>query len=140
MHDLMYQFGFTESMGNFQHNNFNRATCKDCDKDRGINLQLISVEVNNLNPNGRDNANFATPPDGQSPRMNMYVFDITTPHRDGSLDSMIPIHEFVHGVSNRLTGGRRNVNCLRTYGSGGMGEGWSDTVGIRILIRSIVSF
>jgi extracellular elastinolytic metalloproteinase len=35
MHDLMYQFGFTESMGNFQNNNFNRATCKDCDKDRG---------------------------------------------------------------------------------------------------------
>lgn len=59
----------------------------------------------------------------------MYVFDITTPHRDGSLDSMIPIHEFVHGVSNRLTGGRRNVQCLRTSGSAGMGEGWSDTVG-----------
>jgi extracellular elastinolytic metalloproteinase len=36
----------------------------------------------------------------------------------------------MHGVSNRLTGGRTNARCLSTLGSAGMGEGWSDTVGM----------
>lgn len=122
MHDLAYHYGFTEKAGNFQQNNFGRGECKDCDLDR--------VLVNNLNPRGINNANFGTPPDGQSPRMNMYVFEVTQPYRDGSLDSIIPIHEFVHGISNRLTGGRRDSRCLNYLESGGMGEGWSDAIGM----------
>ena len=60
----------------------------------------------------------------------MYLFDITSPNRDGSLDSTIPIHELTHGISNRLTGGARNGECLQTDQSAGMGEGWSDTMAI----------
>ncbi len=43
---------------------------------------------------------------------------------DGDFDNGIIAHEYGHGISNRLTGGPQNVNCL----SGGeqMGEGWSD--------------
>jgi extracellular elastinolytic metalloproteinase len=77
-----------------------------------------------------NNANFATPPDGQSGTMNMYKFDLTNPNRDGSLDNVIPLHEFTHGISNRLTGGRANGRCLQSTESGGMGEGWSDAVGV----------
>lgn len=77
-----------------------------------------------------DNADFATPPDGQSGIMNMYLFDITDIHRDGSLDSIIPTHEFTHGISGRLTGGARNGECLQSTESGGMGEGWSDTTAL----------
>jgi extracellular elastinolytic metalloproteinase len=36
----------------------------------------------------------------------------------------------MHGVSNRLTGGPQNVRCLNTYESAGMGEGWSDAIGV----------
>ncbi len=34
----------------------------------------------------------------------------------------------MHGISIRLTGGPMNVGCLGWGESGGMGEGWGDTV------------
>ena len=43
---------------------------------------------------------------------------------DGSLDNGVIIHEYGHGVSNRLTGGPSNSNCLFNGEEGG--EGWSD--------------
>ncbi|KAJ3239324.1 Fungalysin/Thermolysin Extracellular metalloproteinase 5 [Chytriomyces hyalinus] len=80
----------------------------------------------NTDSGSRNNANFATPPDGQNGRMRMYVFDVTNPTRDGAFDNGIVYHEFGHGLSNRLTGGGSNSNCLSGTYSGGMGEGWSD--------------
>jgi cysteine-rich repeat protein len=46
--------------------------------------------------------------------------------RDAALDNGVVVHEYGHGVSNRLTGGPANVSCLDAPESGGMGEGWSD--------------
>lgn len=46
--------------------------------------------------------------------------------RDSSFDNGVITHEYGHGVSNRLTGGRSNVSCLDANQSRGMGEGWSD--------------
>lgn len=43
---------------------------------------------------------------------------------DGALDNGIIAHEFGHGISNRLTGGRTNAGCLGNDEQ--MGEGWSD--------------
>jgi uncharacterized repeat protein (TIGR01451 family) len=43
---------------------------------------------------------------------------------DGSLDNGIIAHEFAHGISNRLTGGRIASTCLTNDEQ--MGEGWSD--------------
>ncbi len=43
---------------------------------------------------------------------------------DGALDNGIIAHEFGHGISNRLTGGRNNSSCLNNDEQ--MGEGWSD--------------
>jgi len=36
------------------------------------------------------------------------------------------IHEYSHGISNRLTGGPSTTSCLGTGEAGGMGEGWGD--------------
>jgi extracellular elastinolytic metalloproteinase len=76
------------------------------------------------------NIDFATPPDGQRPRMNMFIWDRTTPRRDGSLENSIPVHEYGHGISNRMTGGSGQANCLGTTESRGMGEGWSDAFAV----------
>ncbi len=48
--------------------------------------------------------------------------------RDGDLDNVIIAHEYGHGVSNRLTGGPSQSNCLQNEEQ--MGEGWSDYFGL----------
>ncbi|KAF8940302.1 Fungalysin/Thermolysin Extracellular metalloproteinase 5 [Dissophora ornata] len=78
------------------------------------------------NGSGYNNANFATPPDGQHGKMRMYVWDVTEIARDGDLESGIIIHEYAHGISTRLTGGPSNSGCLGWGEAGGMGEGWGD--------------
>ena len=119
IHDIHYNYGFTEAAGNFQVNNYGHG-----------GLGNDAVQADCQDGAGMDNANFATPPDGQAPRMQMYEFDYTSPHRDGDLESMIITHEFGHGVSNRLVGGPSNVNALDAIQSGGMGEGWGDWWGL----------
>ena len=44
--------------------------------------------------------------------------------RDSDFDNGIIAHEYGHGISNRLTGGGGNSNCLG--GTEQAGEGWSD--------------
>ena len=47
-----------------------------------------------------NNANFGTPVDGSSPRMQMYMWARPNrPYRDGSLDGDVIAHEYGHGVS-----------------------------------------
>ena len=48
--------------------------------------------------------------------------------RDCDFDNGIIAHEYGHGISNRLTGGPSNADCLYNYEQ--MGEGWSDWMGI----------
>ncbi|KAJ1952105.1 hypothetical protein GGI12_006332, partial [Dipsacomyces acuminosporus] len=117
MHDLAYLYGFDEAAGNFQDTNYGG-------KGKGGD----AVVANAQDGSGTDNANFATPPDGQRPKMRMYVWTETNPRRDGDLEQDIVAHEFTHGISNRLTGGPSNTDCLNTLEAGGMGEGWSDAV------------
>ncbi|HEY9283054.1 MAG TPA: T9SS-dependent M36 family metallopeptidase [Pyrinomonadaceae bacterium] len=49
-------------------------------------------------------------------------------NRDSDFDAGIIAHEYGHGISNRLTGGRNVVNCLGNAEQ--MGEGWSDFLGL----------
>lgn len=51
--------------------------------------------------------------------------------RDGDFEDGIILHEYGHGVSNRLTGGPA-VNCLS--GNEQAGEGWSDYFALTLLI------
>lgn len=53
--------------------------------------------------------------------------------RDGDLDNGIIAHEYGHGISNRLTGGRTNVYCL--FNEEQMGEGWSDYFGLVLTMK-----
>lgn len=115
LHDVHYKYGFTEAAGNFQVNNYGRS-----------GLGNDAVQADAQDGGGINNANFATPPDGQAPRMQMYLFNTTNPQRDGDLDNDVITHEYGHGVSNRLTGGPANANALVATQSAGMGEGWSD--------------
>jgi len=55
------------------------------------------------------------------------------PNRDSDLDNGIIVHEYGHGISNRLTGGPSNSSCLS--GSEQMGEGWSDYLGLIMTIE-----
>ncbi|KAF4616615.1 hypothetical protein D9613_008897 [Agrocybe pediades] len=116
IHDLTYRYGFTESAFNFQNSNFGKG-------GSGNDRVTISVQ----DSAGTDNADFATPADGQSGRMRMFLWDITNPKRDGALENDIVVHENTHGVTNRMTGGGTG-RCLQTTEAGGMGEGWSDAM------------
>src|SRR5262245_3607550 len=124
IHDIHYKYGFTEAAGNFQVNNYGRG---------GVGNDAVQADAQD--GAGTNNANFATPPDGSAPRMQMFLFTSTTPQRDGDLDNDIIIHEYGHGVSNRLTGGPSNSNALTALQSGGMGEGWSDWDALMFLQR-----
>lgn len=53
--------------------------------------------------------------------------------RDGDLDNVIVAHEYGHGISIRLTGGRTTANCLRNDEQ--MGEGWSDYFGLMVTMK-----
>ncbi|KAI9349134.1 Fungalysin metallopeptidase-domain-containing protein [Obelidium mucronatum] len=118
MHDVFYNYGFTEAAGNFQYDNFGKG-------GRGED----PVVATSQDGAGTNNANFWTGPDGYPGKMRMYVFTYASPNRDGALENDIVIHETGHGLSTRLTGGAANANCLQSMISGGLGEGWSDIVG-----------
>ena len=60
--------------------------------------------------------------------VSLSVAPFVTAYRDGDFDNGIIAHEFGHGISTRLTGGRLNSSCLNN--SEQMGEGWSDFFGL----------
>jgi extracellular elastinolytic metalloproteinase len=113
IHDIQYQYGFDEPAGNFQINNYGNG---------GNGNDSVLAEAQD--GSGTNNANFGTPPDGSSPRMQMFVWTAPNPDRDGDLDASIVIHEYGHGISNRLVGGPSNVGCLGNNQQ--PGEGLSD--------------
>lgn len=75
-----------------------------------------------------DNANMETPPDGQAPRMQMYLFYDNGDFRDinGGDDAAIVYHEYTHGLSSRLITFNDGSEALDDAQPGAMGEAWSD--------------
>jgi extracellular elastinolytic metalloproteinase len=63
IHDITYSHGFDEAAGNFQEDNFGLG---------GAGSDSVNAEAQD--GGGTDNANFATPMDGQNPRMQMYLW------------------------------------------------------------------
>jgi len=113
IHDIQYRYGFDEAAGNFQENNFGNG---------GSGSDSVNAEAQD--GSGTNNANFATPPDGSNPRMQMFIWTAPNPDKDGDLDSGIIIHEHGHGISTRQVGGPSNSSCLNNNQQ--PGEGWSD--------------
>ena len=118
-HDIMYQFGFDEASGNFQENNYGNG---------GAGSDSVNAEAQD--GSGTCNANFGTPPDGSNPTMQMYICD----DKDGDFDALVVLHEYGHGISNRLTGGPSASGCLGNQEQ--MGEGWSDFFGAILTIQA----
>ncbi|KAH6586026.1 hypothetical protein BASA61_006666 [Batrachochytrium salamandrivorans] len=125
MHDISARYGFTESAGNFQKDNFDEG-------GKGGDAVVINV----LNPSKTNGADFMTPPDGHPAVMNMYRYTTATPNRSGGLDNTVIVHEYTHGISHRLTGGASSSWCLSTAEARGMGEGWSDVMALIFLAKS----
>jgi len=70
----------------------------------------------------------------QVPGLNVTIVSPTIATTDSSLDNGIIAHEYGHGISLRLTGGRNNANCLNNVEQ--MGEGWSDWYGLMLTIET----
>ena len=61
-----------------------RTTSRRTTSARGAKRDLVHLSIQD--PSGKNNANFATPSDGNSPRCRMFLWDGTTPERDGALE------------------------------------------------------
>ncbi|MBK9017885.1 MAG: M36 family metallopeptidase [Saprospiraceae bacterium] len=103
IHDFAHAYGFDEANGNFQVNNYGNGGAGNDD-----------VRAEAQDGSGTNNANFSTPPDGQRPRMQMYIGTNPNPDVDGDLDNGVIAHEYGHGISNRFTGGRTTPVVLAT--------------------------
>jgi hypothetical protein len=115
IHDKLYGFGFDEAASNFQNDNFGLG---------GVGGDALSADAQD--GSGTNNANWSgSGTDGSSTRIQMYVFTFPTPDRDGDFSGDVVYHEYVHGLSYRLSGG-----TVSGTQSGGMGEGWGDYFGI----------
>ncbi|KAH6586172.1 hypothetical protein BASA50_000637 [Batrachochytrium salamandrivorans] len=125
MHDISYQYGFTEQAGNFQKSNFGKG---------GREGDQVIIKV--FDPSGVNNSEFFAPLDGRPGVMFMYRTTKTTPNRSDGLDNGIIVHEYTHGISDRLTGGPSVSGCLWTTEAGSMGEGWSDMMSMMVLAKS----
>ena len=111
IHDKLYRHGFNEAAGNFQANNFGKG---------GAGNDPVNAEAQD--GGGTNNANFATPADGSRPRMQMYIWNRSTPNRDGDLDSDVVFHEYGHGLTWRMIG------SMSGGLAGAIGEGMGDTL------------
>jgi extracellular elastinolytic metalloproteinase len=117
--------GFNVAAGNFEGN----------DPVQGENLDGANTAGGLPDGNHIDNANFATPPDGIPPRMQMFLWHqpgTKFPSEDpfiaanGSDEADIVYHENTHGLSNRLVIDANGNSTLGGGQAGAMGEAWSD--------------
>lgn len=115
IHDILHRWGFDEQAGNFQMDNFGQG---------GAGGDPVNAEAQD--GGGTDNANFATPPDGARPRMQMYLWTSASPNRDGDLDADIVWHEYGHGLTWRVIGDMSGPLA------GAIGEGMSDVLAIYV--------
>lgn len=95
IHDVLYQYGFTEAAGNFQKDNLGRG---------GSGEDYVRAEAQD--GLGTNNANFNTPPDGTSGRMQMYLWNapvppmqVTTP---ASIAGTYAVRESGFSTANKL--------------------------------------
>ncbi len=122
IHDVTSRHGFDSPSGNFQVNTYGTG---------GIGNDDVRAEAQD--GSGTNNANFFTPSDGNRPRMQMFIGTNPNPDVDGDFDNLVIVHEYAHGISNRLVGGPANVGCLSHAEQAG--EGWSDWYGLLMTIE-----
>jgi Zn-dependent metalloprotease len=126
IHDEYYDYGFTESAGNFQLDNFDKGGSGG-DAVLGL-VHAGAASGGAPTYTGRDNAYFLEQPDGVPSWSGMFLWEpindaFEGPFSDGNFDASVVQHEYTHGLSTRYVGGGEALNAQQ---SGSMGEGWSD--------------
>jgi len=118
LHDIFYKLGFTEINGNFQTNNFS---------GKGQSNDPVIVRISDRY--GKNNAQMRVSKDGISPVLRLYPFYDSKKgvEKDPAFDNQIIIHEYTHGVSNRMIGGPSDIKCLiNSVEAQQLNEGFSD--------------
>jgi extracellular elastinolytic metalloproteinase len=127
-------FGFTSAAGNFELRGGDPVLLNDLDG---------ADSAGGLPDGGHiDNANMSTPPDGISPTMQMYLLHfpgtgpIVEPYvaSSSTFDPSVILHEYTHGLSNRLVVDAQGNSTLNSIQSGAMGEAWSDYYALDYLV------
>lgn len=126
IHDYFYLLGFREADGNFQLDDFGRG---------GTPGDPVSARIYNDARWGMVARVFPTV-DGQNQIMEVGLWPNNTRH--AAFDAGVIFHEFTHGVTTRLVGGRVNVHALDAAQSLGMGEGWGDYFACTITGTTVV--
>lgn len=142
-HLMRAPIGFDEAAGNFQQHNSTRhgkgGDAVTTQTDDGANTDHGLPDANHI-----DNANMATPPDGHSPRMQMYLQHAPgTSYPNGDPFSPTNVgdeadtvyHEYTHGLSNRLNVDVQGASTLGGIQAGAMGEAWSDWYAMDYLVQ-----
>jgi hypothetical protein len=137
MHDWSYHLGFTEQAWNGQEENFGTGTSEH-DPVLGqaqAGAGIGQLNVPQLGPLGRDNANMRTLPDGVSSITNMYLWQplkgaLYPPCVDGDYDMSVIGHEYGHMIENRMIG---KGSGRSGHHAGAMGESNGDLNAMEIL-------
>lgn len=124
MHDFFFMLGFDEPSGNFQERNFSG-------QGRGGDPVVAHAHPGAV----IGTANMLTRADGTRGEMNMGL--VVGSNRHTAFDSDVVFHEYTHGVSNRLVGGKLDALALQQPQSKSMGEGWSDYFALTIQNHSL---
>ena len=83
MHDVWYQYGFTEAAGNFQKDNYGRqGTAGAVNSATGDYVFADAQDGYSQTTPTLNNANFSTPNDGSRPRMQMFLWNAGAPPTD----------------------------------------------------------
>jgi extracellular elastinolytic metalloproteinase len=131
-HDFFYILGFREADGNFQRNNFGRG---------GIPGDPVSARAFNMIVQGT--AHMEPHVDGSSPIMRAGWVEFppnqNLPPRHTAFDASAIFHEYTHGVTTCLVGGRIDTSSLESRQSKGMGEGWSDYIACILTKSNVVA-
>jgi hypothetical protein len=129
-HDYFYDLGFNEAAGNFQKDNAGKGGTGG---DYVKGLAQYGGFTNN--------ASMSTPKEGISPNLRMGLFTNGTARLTDDFDTdysgMTIVHEYGHGVSNRLVGSG-STSCLYNSQSAALGEGWSDYWAISFFNNPVV--
>ncbi|WP_378181344.1 T9SS-dependent M36 family metallopeptidase [Aquimarina sp. SS2-1] len=88
VHDVWYQYGFDETAGNFQFNNYGKG---------GLGSDEVFADAQD--GSGFNNANFGTPPDGSNPRMQMFLWN---PTPDPSVNTFVVNNGALAGSYNTV--------------------------------------
>ncbi|MEA2129819.1 MAG: extracellular elastinolytic metalloproteinase, partial [Solirubrobacteraceae bacterium] len=93
----------------------------------------VLAETDNLDegvsPPNTDNSSMSTPPDGQSPKLQVLFF--TSPSLNAADAADVVYHEYTHGLTSRSIGTGVGLTADQ---SRAMGEGWSDWYSLDYLV------